>query len=103
MNLALTLFFNSLPPLVGRGYLGYQARHFVLRCILSLTHDREFVSQNGDPLGRSGRLIMGGGQQRSFLLGHRLRLGSTGPCHYSIRLHSSHLLPKRRHLGSVPS
>jgi hypothetical protein len=103
MNQALSLFLGTLPPLVGRGYLGHQAQNLLLSHILSLARCRKLVSQNRDPLGRSGRLIMGGCQQRSFLPGHPLRLGSVSPHHYGSRLHSICLLLRLHHLSHVPS
>jgi hypothetical protein len=103
MNLVLKLLFGSLPPLDGCGYLGRQGRNLLLSHILILARDHNLVSQNRDPLGHSGRLLMGGCQQRSFLLGHPLFLGSADPCHHGSRLRSSHLLPKLHLLDHVLS
>jgi hypothetical protein len=103
VNQAFTLFLSNLLSLVGQGYLRHQAQNLLLNRILSLARGHKLVSQNGNPLGRSGRLIMGGCQQRIFLLGHPLCLGSVSPCHYDSCLRSSHLLQKLYHLGHVPS
>jgi hypothetical protein len=72
----LTLFLGSLPPQVGCGYLSGQAQNLLLSYILSLSRSHKLVSQNGDPLGCSGHLIMGGCEQLSFLSGDPLRLDS---------------------------
>jgi hypothetical protein len=99
----LTLFLGSLPPQVGCGYLSGQAQNLLLSYILSLSRSHKLVSQNGDPLGCSGHLIMGGCEQLSFLSGDLLRLDSTSPHQYDSGLCSSHLLPKLRHHACVLS
>jgi hypothetical protein len=94
MNQALALSLGGLLSLIGHGR---HARNLLLRCIPSLAHGHRIVSQNGDPLGRFNRFTVGGREQRSFLPGHPLPLGSTGPHNYGSRLllklsHLDHIL-----------